>query len=212
MPDRVTHLHGSDGYLSSNTTNRLLWTYAPMYTSPHQGAFYDVRLSRVLFPSGRILVEGGDTIYGFGQNHYDKPHTDPGGRWAVFAAPKESDVPLDLSAVEYRKLALSGKQSVRFRWWKELPIRVRAMVRTEDVLFVAGPPGNPLTSPEALEGEVPASLAAISPSDGSVLNETTLPATPVWDGMAAAGGRLFLALAGGDVVCLESANSDPDNK
>ena len=63
-PERVTHLHSPDGYLSSDTTNRLLWTYAPMYTSPHQGAFYDLRLSRMLFPSGRILVEDDDTIYG----------------------------------------------------------------------------------------------------------------------------------------------------
>ncbi|MHC4564865.1 MAG: outer membrane protein assembly factor BamB family protein, partial [Planctomycetota bacterium] len=58
---RIIHLHSPDGYLSSDTTSRLIWTYAPLYTSPHQGAFYDVRLSRVLFPSGRILVEDGDT-------------------------------------------------------------------------------------------------------------------------------------------------------
>lgn len=206
-PERVAHLHGADGYLSSDTTNRLLWTYAPMYTSPHQGAFYDLRLSRVLFPSGRILVEDDETIYGYGQNHYDRPVADPGGHWALFAAAKESDVPLDLSAIEYRKLALSGKQSVQFRWWKRLPIRVRAMVLTEDVLFVAGPLGSPLTSRAALEGKTPASLLAVSPSDGSVLAEMTLPSTPVWDGMAAAAGNLYLALADGQVLCLWSADS-----
>ena len=102
-----------------------------MYTSPHQGAFYDLRLSRMLFPSGRILVEDDDTIYGYGQNHYDRPIAEPGGQWALFAAAKQSDVPLDLSAIEYRKLALSGKSSVRFRWWKRLPIQVRSMVMTE---------------------------------------------------------------------------------
>ena len=136
---RVSHLHSPDGYLSSDTTNRLLWTYAPMYTSPHQGAFYDLRLSRMLFPSGRILVEDADTIYGYGQNRYDQPVAEPGGQWALFAAAKESDVPLDLTAKQYRQLALSGKQSVQFRWWKQLPIQVRAMVKTQDVLFVAGP-------------------------------------------------------------------------
>jgi hypothetical protein len=111
-------------------------------------------------------------------------------------------VPLDLSAIEYRKLALPGKQTVRFRWWKRLPIRVRAMVLTDEVLFVAGPLGDPLTTRAALDGEVPASLLAVSPSDGSVLAEMTLPATPVWDGMAAAAGHLYLALANGDVLCL----------
>lgn len=201
-PDRVTHLHSPDGYLSSDTTNRWQWTYAPMYTSPHQGAFYDLRLSRTLFPSGRILVEGDDTIYGFGQNRYDRPIAETGGQWALFAAIKESDVPLDLTAREYRKLGLSGKQSVQFRWWKRIPIQVRAMVQTEDVLFVAGPNGSPLTSRAALEGKAAASLLAVSPADGQVLAEMSLPATPVWDGMAAANGNLYLALANGHVYCL----------
>lgn len=206
-PERVTHLHGPDGYLSSDTTNRLPWTYAPMFTSPHQGAFYDLRLCRMLFPSGRILVEDDETIYGFGQNHYDRATHDPGGEWALFAADKPTETPLQLSAVEYRKLALGGKHSVRFRWWKRLPIQVRAMVMTEEVLFVAGPLGSPLTTQAALDGKTPALLLAVSPSDGALLAEMTLPSTPVWDGMAAAGGNLYLALANGAVLCLWSADS-----
>ena len=101
---------------------------------------------QLLFPSGRILVEDDDAIYGYGQNHYDRANAEPGGQWALFAAAKHSDVPLELSAREYRKLALSGKQSVEFRWWKQIPIRAWAMVKTEDVLFVVGPHGSPLTS------------------------------------------------------------------
>lgn len=205
--ERVTHLHGPDGYLSGDTTNRLLWTYAPMYTSPHQGAFYDMRLSRVLFPSGRILVEGEDSIYGYGENRYDRPVAEPGGQWALFAAPKSSHVPLDLSAKEYRTLALSGKQSVSFDWWSKVQIQVRAMVMTEDVLFVAGPHGSPLTSKAALKGKAPATLLAVSPTDGKVLAEMSLPSTPVWDGMTAVAGSLCLALADGSVVCLWPSTS-----
>jgi hypothetical protein len=178
-----------------------------MYTSPHQGAFYDVRLSRMLFPSGRILVQDDDTIYGFGQNHYARAQAEPGGQWALFAATKDSDVPLDLSAKEYRTLALSGKQSVPFRWWKQIPIQVWAMVKTQDVLFVAGPYGSESTSPAALEGKTEGALLAISPADGSVLAEMTLPSAPVWDGMAVAQGNLYLALANGRVLCLWSADS-----
>jgi hypothetical protein len=207
LTERVSHLHSPDGLLSSDTTHRLLWTYAPMYTSPHQGAFYDVRLSRMLFPSGRILVEDDDTIYGFGQNHYEQANAEPGGQWALFAAAKENDVPLDLTAVEYRKLALSGKKSVQFKWWKRIPVRVRAMVQTDDVLFVAGPYGSPLTTQSALDGKTEAALLAVSPQDGSVLAEMALPSTPVWDGMAAAKGNLYVSLANGQVVCLWSVDS-----
>jgi hypothetical protein len=178
-----------------------------MYTSPHQGAFYDLRLSRTLFPSGRILVEGDDTIYGFGQNHYERAMAEPGGQWALFAASKENDVPLDLTAYQYRKLALGGKQSVKYRWWKTLPMRARAMVQTEDVLFVAGTRGGPLTSQAALEGKVEGALLAVSSADGHVLADMTLPSVPVWDGMAAARGNLYLALADGQVLCLWSVDS-----
>jgi hypothetical protein len=194
LPERIVHLHSPDGFLSSDTTTRLLWTYAPLFTSPHQGAFYDQRLSRTLFPSGRILVEDDQAIYGFGQNHYGRANTEPGGQWALFSADKHSDVPLDLSAVEYRKLALAGENAVRFHWWKQLPIQVWAMVQAEDALFVAGPTGGESVSPAALEGRSDATLLAVSPADGRVLAELPLPAAPVWDGMAAASGNLYLAL------------------
>ncbi len=201
--DRVSHLHGSDGFLSWDTTSRLLWTYAPLYTSPHQGAFYDLRLSRTLFPSGRILVEGDDVVFGFGQNHYEQAKPEPGGQWALFAAEKASDLSLDLSAIEYRKLALGGKRPVRYRWWKRITIQVWAMVQTDGALFVAGPPDSGgAVSPGAIEGKGAAALLAISPDDGRVLTETPLPAPPVWDGMAAASGRLYVSLADGQAICL----------
>jgi outer membrane protein assembly factor BamB len=201
----ITHLHSPDGYLSSDTTSRLIWTYAPLYTSPHQGAFYDVRLSRVLFPSGRILVEDEDTIYGFGQNHYSKMRTDPGGTFALFACPKGSDVPLDKTAREYRKMALAGEHRVRFNWWRRLPIQVWAMVKTDDLLFVAGPRGSESVSQDALEGRVPGMLLAVSPSDGTILAKMALTSMPVWDGMAAASGSLYLALVDGSAVCLNAS-------
>lgn len=206
-PGRVNHLHSPDGFLSADTTTRLLWTYAPVYTSPHQGAFYDLRLSRALFPSGRILVEDEEAIYGYGQNHYEKMRADPGGTNALFSAVKAHGTPLDRTAKEYRQLALSGKHSVAFNWWKRIPIQVWGLVRTKHTLFAAGPRGSSVTSPAALQGEGGALLLAVSPEDGTVLAEMSLPSMPVWDGMAAAGGNLYLSLMSGDVVCLWSAAS-----
>jgi hypothetical protein len=86
------------------------------------------------------------------------------------------------------------------------------MVMTDKVLFVAGPLGSPLTSQAALDGNAPASLLAVSPADGSALAEMTLPSTPVWDGMAAAGGNLYLALANGDLLCLWPPDSGRPGK
>lgn len=201
LSEPTSHLHSPDGFLSWDATSRLLWTYAPMFTSPHQGAFYDVRLSRVLFPSGRILVEDGDTVFGFGQNHYQRLQTEPGGQWALFAAFKASDVPLHLTAVEYKKLALARKHSVKFRWWKRVPIQVWALVKTPDILFAAGPRGSESISSDALEGRTGALLLAVNPKTGDVVNEMPLPSAPVWDGMAAANGSLYLSLTDGDILC-----------
>jgi outer membrane protein assembly factor BamB len=207
LAEHFVHLHGADGFLSADTTARLLWTYAPRYTSLHQGAFYDLRLSRMLFPSGRILVEGDEVIYGFGQNHYGQPRAETGGQYALFAADKFSGVPLDLSAVEYRKLALAEEHAVDFRWWTRLPIQVWAMLRTDDLLFVAGPVSEGAVPPEAFEGRWDALLLAVCPAEGKVLAEMPLPAAPVWDGMAAARGNLVLSLTDGQILCLWSAAS-----
>ena len=161
-----------------------------------------MRLIRSLFPSGRILVEDDDTIYGFGQNHYAEMHTDTGGTFALFACPKRSDVPLNETASEYRKLALAGKHLVQFNWWKQIPIQAWAMVKTEDVLFVAGARGSASVSQDALDGKAPGMLLAVSPADGTVLAEMALPSMPVWDGMVAAGNNLYISLANGSAACL----------
>ena len=197
----VAHLHGADGYLSDDTTSRLQWSYAPRFTSLHQGAFYDLRLSRTLYPSGRILVEDDEVIYGFGQNHYERPRPEPGGQFALFAAPKAPGVPEGRTVVEYRRLTMRGEAAVGFRWWRPIATQAWAMLQAGDVLFVAGPEREALGSQAALAGEVEGLLLAVSTADGTPLARTPLPGTPVWDGMAASGGRLFVAIRDGRIVC-----------
>jgi hypothetical protein len=54
----------------------------------------------------------------------------------------------------------------------------------------------------ALAGKQGAILRAVSTRDGSNLSELRLPALPVWDGLAAANGRLYLSCRDGKVRCL----------
>ncbi len=202
VDEAIAHLHGADGFLSDTTTHRLQWSYAPRYTSLHQGAFYDMRLSRTLYPSGRILVEDEQAVYGFGQNHYEQPQPEPGGQFALFAAPKGSDVPDERTMIEYRRLALRGEVSVGFHWWRPIPTHAWAMLQAGDVLFVAGPGREALGSQAALDGEAEGLLLTHSTTDGAPLARMPLPSTPVWDGMAAAAGRLYVCTRDGRVVCL----------
>jgi outer membrane protein assembly factor BamB len=108
---------------------------------------------------------------------------------------------------------------VAHHWSQELPLVVRAMVQAGDTLIIAGPP-DILDEEEAAEklgtAEIQAQLAeqdsalmgqrgallwAVSTEDGAKLGELSLDTPPAWDGMAAAGGRLYMAMTDGSVRC-----------
>jgi hypothetical protein len=79
---------------------------------------------------------------------------------------------------------------------RDIPMAVRAMVLAGETLFVAGPPDKP-----GPEGGL---LWAFSAPDGKKLAEYSIDAPPVWDGMAAANGRLYIATRDGMLVCMGS--------
>ena len=89
-------------------------------------------------------------------------------------------------------------------WKNWLDVRIQAMVKAGETLFVAGPPDvfdskDPYAAFESRRG---ARLVAVSAADGKKLSETTLDCPPIFDGMIAAGGRLFASLRDGSVVSL----------
>lgn len=107
-----------------------------------------------------------------------------------------------------------------YAWTTEVPILVRAMTLAGPTLFIAGPPDildesslgkqpadeTLATRQEAaLAGNGGALLWAVAAKDGARLAEFPLDAPPIFDGMAAAGGHLYLSDMGGKVVCLKPA-------
>jgi hypothetical protein len=79
------------------------------------------------------------------------------------------------------------------------------MVLAGNNLFLAGPP-DIFSSEEpaaTFEGKRGGLLCVLSAADGSELAKYELDSPPVFDGMAAAGGRLYMAVTGGEVLCLE---------
>ncbi len=104
------------------------------------------------------------------------------------------------------------------------PLQVRAMVLANNTLFVAGPPdlvdeeqsfNNPgdaeilkkLNEQDAAyEGLRGASLWAVSAADGKKLAEYKLDSPPIFDGMIAANGRLYVVTKAGEVLCMEKSN------
>lgn len=112
------------------------------------------------------------------------------------------------------------RSAVGFKWSRDnLPFQARAMVLADRTLFIAGPPDvvdeeesfyNPddagimarLNEQVAtLEGQKGAMLWMVSTEDGNKIAEYKLDSLPVFDGMIAANGRLYLATKDGSVLC-----------
>jgi len=92
-------------------------------------------------------------------------------------------------------------------WTARVPIRAHGLVLAAETLFVAGPPdvvdaNDPLAS---FQGRMGGILWAVSAGDGKKIGERQLPFPPVFDGMVAAGGRLYLSLMDGSIMCLAAA-------
>ena len=109
---------------------------------------------------------------------------------------------------------------IKFDWSGSVPLHVRAMVLAGKTLFAAGLPSlvdeekafDTLDSPktktllaaqrDAWEGKKGGVLIAVSAAGGKGLARYHLESPPVWDGMIAAGGRLYMADMAGRVICL----------
>jgi len=93
----------------------------------------------------------------------------------------------------------TGKQT----WKRRVPIRINAMVATDSLLFVAGFPDvlDPTDPLGAFEGRKGGVLSVCDKKDGEILWESVLPAPPVFNGLVAANGRLYVAMQNGSIAC-----------
>ena len=90
-------------------------------------------------------------------------------------------------------------------WSLRIPIRAEALLVGDNGLFVAGvrdrvekedPWGH-------VEGRMGGVLAVYAKSDGRKIGETELGAAPLFDGLSAARGNLFLVTKDGAILCFK---------
>ncbi len=170
-------------------------------------------------PAGRLLVCDDERVYGFGRKPKHFPST-TALEYHLFGVPKEPEL---VTTGKPRRRWLPAPGHPVYDWSEEVPLLGRALVMAGDRLFVAGPPDVVDTeqtqlrvdAPEtrarlaaqaaALEGTSGALLWDVSVKDGRKLAEYELETPLVFDGMAAAGGRLYVATVDGRVECLGEA-------
>ncbi|NOX55207.1 MAG: PQQ-binding-like beta-propeller repeat protein [Planctomycetes bacterium] len=178
------HLYTTAGFLDSTWFNRTYWRFGRAESTGimvlGEGVAYGVEA----YPS-----RGANTLFR------------PGSRSYRLMALSVSESP---SAPPVRR----GRRRPKAKtiWQKRVGVRITAMVRANDKLFAAGSPDEvDLKDPYAAwEGRKGGVLVAFDAESGEKLFEMKLPAPPVWDGLAAVPGRLFLAMTNGSVACLSS--------
>ena len=213
LPGGGRHLYSPTGLLDDTWWHRSYWIFGSRYYTGYRDWF---RAGREV-PAGRILVFDDEAVYGFGRKT-DYYYWSTPLAYHLFAADEEAEV--IASPGNRPRVPDWGQRQIRYRWTGEVPALVRAMVLASGTLFLAGPPelvdeeqayrdpADPATAARLAEqeaaarGERGSRLWAVSAADGRKLAECPLDGVPVFDGMAATPGRLYLAMADGRVICL----------
>jgi hypothetical protein len=217
------HLVPTGGFLDDTGFDRLYWMYSRMWPG-----FY---FSQQAPKSGQLVVFDDAATYAvkyFYRRIVWSPAFIPGtGGYLLYADANETEPVLDEKnrkrGIEWLpKGATSGKyrrggrgvdkgtgyvRDRREKWQRLIPLRIRAMVLAGEHLFAAGMPDqvDPHDPFATFEERGKAQLAVYSTADGSQVSSLTLPVAPAFDGMSAAGGRLYVATADGRVLCFGAA-------
>jgi len=199
------HIFSATGFLDDTWWHRTYWQYG----TSMGGGFGGWPQAARRVPAGRLLVDDGDTIFGFGREKYDpgNPKAVHAGHIGVIKDGYQHSGRVDHSQNPYRLFAADkprpGKRGKQYRWETPVPIVVRAMALAGPTLFVAGPKAEPDNATlEKFDKVLPGEVLAVSAADGKPIAETKLAAMPVLDGMAAVPGRLVLSCVDGSVRCL----------
>lgn len=194
------HLLNKSSFLDDTYYNRTYWMYGkdwPGFQHAHRAA-----------KSGQILVVGPRNTYAvqsFPSRDRLTPRMNPGTKGYLLLADKNDVEPVLDYAAHDKDKGIGYTRSEDPVWFKWVKLRITAMTLAGDTLFVAGPPDifDPTDPMASFEGRKGVQLWAVSTKDGEKLSEIRLPALPIFDGMITAGGKLFVVLRDGGVICLK---------
>ena len=99
-------------------------------------------------------------------------------------------------------------------WKAQVPLAVRGLALAGDRLFLAGAPTafNEKDPLAPYENRTPAEVWAVGAADGKKQSAADLSAPPVFDGIAAAAGRLFVTQTNGQIACLAGEKPNELNR
>ncbi|MDT8301791.1 MAG: hypothetical protein RQ760_09935, partial [Sedimentisphaerales bacterium] len=176
LPEGNVHLFTLTDFLDDSWAHRSYWIFGKRCSISTGCSGRDRNL---IF--GRLLVFDESMIYGYGRKQVHWSNQLQDGAYRLFAVNRDD-----------------GKA----KWSKSLKIHIRAMVLADKVIFIAGPCIDTSEGQKDLNESRGAVLMAISAADGSELSQYQLDSTPVFDGMAAAYGQLYVSMENGNLLCM----------
>jgi len=217
----ATHLFCPTGFLDDTWFHRTYWLYGKTWGSGWNGYYIAGKHA----PAGKIMSVGDDRVYVFGRRPQYYRWTRP-LEYRLFAADKQWKVSATRPAPKPQSRAKSKRRrnegpvpignAENYMWSGEVPILVRAMTLAGKTLLIAGAEDvlqeegtdkgkedQILKQEAALLGKDGAVLWAVSAENGAKLHEYKLASPPVFDGMAAANGKLYIATRDGRVSCFK---------
>ena len=206
--DGGRHLMCHSGLADDTWFYRTFWRLGrgDAYDFPNSYIKHDLRV-----PFGQLLVFDGQAVCGLQtwfSPRISPAQADKGSRGCMLFGDANQPFTPDERASpdsDYPPGKLKRRSApVGHKWTARLPFQARAMVLARDRLFVAGWPdvvddADPCAAPEGRKGGV---LWAFSKADGKLLAKSELKSPPVFDGLIAADGRLYLATVDGAVRCM----------
>ena len=206
---KENHLFSAYGFLDDSWFHRSYWIYGRYFIGGWNGYY----MAGKYMPAGRILVYDNESVYGFARRPEYYGWTTP-MEYHLFSIPKNPHI--DTSLEDDRVFV----EPMNFSWSNNIPVLVRAMVLTNNTLFISGPPD--LVDEEAankhftdsliqvrlekqkkaLHGKEGGVLWAIDSETGEVKTKYKIDSPPVWDGLIAAQNNLFMATMNGNIICL----------
>lgn len=193
------HLMSNAGFLDSEWFDRSYWTHSRRWP----GYYFGYNAPK----TGQILVFDDETTYGlhvFTTRQGHSPRFWPGREgYELFADSNDNRLVLRPTAIG-REKGSGYSRMLPPKWSVRIPVRARAMVLAGTYLYLAGPPdvvpeGDPYA---AIEGRKGGRLWVVSTEDGERLAEYDLDHPPVFDGLVAARGRLYLATTTGRLIAM----------
>jgi len=197
------HLFSTSSLLDGAEHHRSYWVLGTGDFSRTPVSYPWIVTKSLAVPYGLMLAFDDRTVWGV-HRAGAKGRVD---RYALFASPRPDPADQESLLPDFAKRSEKKRPAER-SWTIGLTMRPRAMIRAGGVLLVGGmaaevDPSHASAPPvAALAADRGGLLRVVSCGDGQTLREVRLDAPPVWDGMAATGGRVYVATSSGVVTCL----------